>query len=63
MSHTNSGELAPHMDDHDNRHDQSADVRYTRGTFIDESIGHIDSPAIALRQYSGLPCQGACRPH
>lgn len=51
------------MNDHYNRHDQGANVRYTIGALVDESVGYVDCSAIALRYDASSTCQVVLRAH
>lgn len=49
---TDSGELAANMDDHDDSHEQSADVGDASSTLEDDRVGHFDCSRVAGRLYS-----------
>jgi len=48
---TDSGELAANMDDHDDSHEQSADVGDASSALEDDRVGHLDCARVAGRLY------------
>ena len=60
---TDCGKLAPYVDNHYRRHDQGGNVRYTGGARVDEGVGHVDCPTIALRHDARRSSQGVLRSH
>ena len=58
---TDCSKLAPYVDDHNRRHDQGGNVRYTGGARVDEGVGHVDCPTVALRHDARRPRQGILR--
>ena len=58
---TNSSKLAPHMDNHNDRHDQRENVHKIHGALEDDCVGQLNAAAIAVGLNAGLAADRARR--